>query len=125
MPDTRLAVGALALLGVAMFAGWMAHGAPPPGTDLSSPVHQWFERQRNMRGVNCCSISDGHVIDNDEWRVVGDRYEVLINGEWHRVLPEKLRDPAGGPNPMGKAVVWYTTAFGPVMIYCFSPGTLL
>jgi hypothetical protein len=125
MPDVRMAVVALLLLGMALFGGWMAHGAPPPGADLSGSVHAWFDRQKNMRGTPCCSVADGHVIDDEDWRISGAHHEVRIGGVWMPVPDDRLRDPAGGPNPMGRPIVWYADINGVVIIYCLAPGTQL
>jgi hypothetical protein len=59
-----------------------AVAAPPPGTDLSSSNHAWFERQHSVRGSLCCAESDGHVLPPDDWRTTGAAYEVRINGHW-------------------------------------------
>jgi hypothetical protein len=99
-----------------------AAAAPPPDADPT--LHIWFERQRSVRGVLCCSIADGHILGDDEWRTNGSFYEVYIQGEWHRIQPTQLRDPAGGPNPTGHAVVWYTVR-DRLIIYCFAPGVEL
>jgi hypothetical protein len=36
---------------------------------------------------------------------------------------DALRDPNGGPNPTGKAIVWYLKTDYGVHIFCFAPGT--
>ena len=95
--------------------------APPPGTDLDGPMHAWFERQHSVAGAWCCDLSDGYLLDADDWRAVGSRYEVRINGAWLPVPPDAIRDPVGGPNPTGKAIVWRSHG-DPPHIYCFSPG---
>jgi hypothetical protein len=99
-----------------------AAAAPPPDADPT--LHTWFERQRSARGVLCCSIADGHILSDEEWRTNGAFYEVYIQGEWHRIQPAQLRDPAGGPNPTGRAIVWYTVR-DRLIIYCFAPGVEL
>ncbi len=97
---------------------------PAPGTNLDAPMHQWFERQYSLRGAWCCNLSDGHLLDDTEWRSTAGNFEVLISGHWWPVEADKLRDPNGGPNPTGKAIVWYTTGESGLNIYCFAPGTL-
>jgi len=103
--------------------------APPPGTDLNTPTHVWFERQHNIRGQSCCANADGHILDDNDVRINGGSYEVQIEGVWYPVRPEALRDPVnGGPNPTGHPIVWYTrrNTFVPdLVIFCFAPGTLL
>jgi hypothetical protein len=100
----------------------VAFAAPPPGTDLSSPLHYWFERQHSVIGAWCCDLSDGHILSDDDWRSNGKNYEVHINGTWYTVQDSALRDPSGGPNPTGKAIAWYTVVDGMVHLYCFAPG---
>lgn len=101
----------------------VAHAEPPPGPP--GPNHAWFEKQHAANGAWCCNVSDGHVIGDDEWRMAGDHYEVLIYGKWYPVTNDHLVNPAGGPNPTGHAIVWYTYhQWGPT-IYCFTPGNEL
>lgn len=103
-------------------AAWIALAAPPAGVEL--PYHAWFEQQRNLRGGSCCGLGDGHVLADDEWRQRGARYEVLVGETWHTVEPGMMRDPAGGPNPTGHAVAWYTVmADGDVRVWCLARGT--
>ena len=96
-----------------------AAASPPPDADPA--LHSWFDRQRNVRGMLCCSIADGHILSEDEWRSNGGFYEVFIRGDWYRILPSQMRDTAGGPNPTGRAIVWYSV-HDRVIIYCFAPG---
>jgi hypothetical protein len=113
------------LLAAALFGAALASdavSAPPPNADPA--LHAWFDRQRNVRGILCCSIADGHILSDEEWRTNGGFYEVYILGEWRQIQPSQLRDPAGGPNPTGRAIVWYTVRER-VIIYCFAPGTEL
>jgi len=99
-----------------------AVSAPPPDADPA--LHAWFDRQRNVRGILCCSIADGHILSDEEWRTNGASYEVFILGQWRQIQASQLRDPAGGPNPTGRAIVWYMVR-DRVVIYCFAPGTEL
>lgn len=52
----------------------------------------------------------------------GSKYEVRIDGKWIAILPGQLRDPNGGFNPTGQAVVWYASGEWGVRVYCFTPG---
>src|SRR5579872_4149200 len=101
-----LLVATIILAFLALVASAM--GAPPPGTDLNSPTHKWFEAQHSVTGAWCCDLSDGHVLEDTEWRQGSVGYEVKISGIWQRVPDTAARDPHGGPNPTGKAIVWYT-----------------
>lgn len=103
-----------------------AVAAPPPGTDLSSPEHAWFERQHNIRGMLCCSEADGHILDADDWRSNGAAYEVRINGQWITIPDDTLRDTvSGGANPMNAAIVWYMVTEYGIRIWCFAPWVQL
>lgn len=109
----------LAAAAMAALAG-IASAAPPPGADPA--LHAWFERQHSVHGLWCCDVSDGHILGEDEWRMTGGAYQVLISGQWHDVPMEAMRDPLGGPNPTGHAIAWYTVNSYGVHIFCFAPG---
>jgi hypothetical protein len=108
------------------FLSLPASAAPPPGTDMSSPVAQWFARQHNVRGGWCCDLGDGHILEPDDWRSDGKHYEVRIHGRWITITDDQLRDTNGGPNPTGAAIVWFTVndEYG-IQVYCFAPGAEL
>jgi hypothetical protein len=106
-----------------MICSAVAIAAPPPGTDLDSPLHAWFERQRATNGALCCSVADGHILNDDEWRATGNAYEVRIARRWYPVPDGALRDVSGGLNPTQHAVVWYSMWGTDLHIYCFAPGT--
>lgn len=99
-----------------------AVAAPPPGTDVSSPLHAWFEAQHSVTGAWCCNLSDGHLLDEDDWGHDALGYRVRIGGAWVDVPQSAMRDPKGGPNPTGHAIVWYTQGSWGLHVYCFSPG---
>jgi hypothetical protein len=96
--------------------------APPPDADLNGPLHTWFEHQHSVTGDWCCSLADGHLLAETEWRASSGRYEVWINRAWHTVPATALRDPLGGPNPTGRAVVWWSQVGDEIVIHCFAPG---
>jgi hypothetical protein len=108
--------------GIAAFpATWnVTHAAPPPNADPQR--HLWFERQRRVTGIWCCNTADGHVLDDDDWRATSEHYEVRLAGTWFVVPAHALRDPRGGPNMIGRAVVWYVIMEAGVQIMCFAPG---
>jgi hypothetical protein len=114
---------------IAAVATSVALALPPPGTDLNSPVHFWFEKQYNLRGERCCDVSDGHILEDKDVRTRAGGYEVQIEGKWYPIRPEVMRDPVrGGANPTGHPIVWYTrtiTIKPGLVISCFAPGTLL
>ncbi len=117
---TRLGRLILATLGLLLPCETRA--APPPDADPT--LHTWFEQQHSVIGQSCCGNGDGHILADDEWRAAGSGYEVRINGAWIRVPPGAQRDPAGGPNPTGHAIVWYRQYGEHLTVYCFAPGTL-
>jgi hypothetical protein len=128
--EIKMTVKALLIASaITVAAGTSALPAPPPGTDLDSPIHIWFERQQNVRGQSCCANSDGHMLDDKDVRIKGGTYEVLIEGTWYPVRLDAMRDSVrGGPNPTGHPIVWYTRTFTStpgLSISCFAPGTLL
>lgn len=101
----------------------------------------WFAAQRvppgnSNAGMSCCDHSDGHILEEDQWRIADQHYQFKFGDQWitiedSRVLPydgANPGDPNAAGNPIGKPVVWYLTFFeggGQSMrIYCFKPGTL-
>jgi hypothetical protein len=96
--------------------------APPPEADLNGPLHAWFEHQHSVTGDWCCSLADGHILADSDWRVFDDHYEVWINGIWYPIPATALRDPLGGPNPTGHAVIWWSQVRNEIVIHCFAPG---
>jgi hypothetical protein len=88
-------------------------------------MHAWFERQHSVRGSWCCDEADGFIVSDDDWRMDGERYSVRIGGQWLSIPNSKLRDPAGGPNPTGHAVVWWRDFGTGPTVFCFAPGTML
>ena len=97
-----------------------AGAAPPPNPD---PVlHQWFETQHSVAGAWCCDVADGFILSDNDWHQQGDHYEVRIGGQWHPIPADAIRDPHGGPNPTGAAIVWYRGSGEDLRIFCFAPG---
>lgn len=115
---------------------------PPPGTDMSSPEHAWWECQKqNGTGISCCSVADGHVLNDDQWRKDDARnvYQALIDGHWRDIDPKKIVQPSQqcGPEPNAEhrtmAKVWFSRNWYPIEggskeeeepnIYCFMVGT--
>lgn len=105
-----------------LFIQQPAYPAPPPGLAPNPELHAWFERQHNVSGAWCCDISDGHILNDEEWRMTGDHYEALILGRWYPIQPDQLRRDMNDPNPTGSAVVWYLVIEMGVTIFCFAPG---
>lgn len=114
-------------VGLAVFP-MMAHAQPPAGTDKHSPTAEWFQSLRNpITGISCCDRSDGHILADDAWRVMGNHYEVLINNAWTTV-PDRVV-LSRSDNPTGSAVVFYSRSLDyPTInvsgtdLYCFVRG---
>jgi hypothetical protein len=85
--------------------------------NVSDDVRAWFKSVKSPHGVPCCDIADGHRTDYD---MRNNQYWVPINGEWTPVPPEAVIRNAG--NPIGDAVVWYSSYGTRVVIRCFVPG---
>ena len=102
----------------------VAAADPPPGTDLSSSTHAWFERQHSAAGAWCCDVADGHLLDDKGWRMGPAGYEVRIfpDGGFIPIPSDALRDPSGGPNTTGHAIVWYRVNEYGLKVWCFAPG---
>lgn len=97
---------------VALPAGY-AQAHPPKNADMS--LAPWFQslRQPNT-GISCCSIADCRRTD---FRIQGNHYQALVDGEWKTVPQNAILDRSD--NPTGRAVVCYTPYAG---IMCFIKG---
>ncbi len=132
---------ATALATVAWMVAFSVLAAPPPGTDLNSPEHAWWGCQMQPdTGVTCCNVADGHVLKDEDWRLVpagkgtDAHYEVRIVGVWIPVPPGKVINETQrcGPEPnvehRAMAKVWYSPpingAIESITIFCFEAGTL-
>jgi hypothetical protein len=119
------AVSKALIMIAALLVGWAVavHAKPPPGADLNSPTHAWFEAQRTRQGYSCCSIADGHVLEEDDIRETANGWEVRIDGTWHPVPESKVIH--SDDNPTGKTVVWYVKlqegVESPIVFYCLLP----
>jgi hypothetical protein len=82
-------------------------------------LHQWFKSLHNDLDVYCCAEADGHELNDDDWRHVGDHIDVFVEGVWMTVpITKVLKEP----NRAGKPIVWYTYMNGIPEIKCFIPG---
>src|SRR5690349_12182095 len=102
-----------ALLAGIFLVALPVYAAPPPDADAS--LAPWFRALKVPgTGTSCCSIADCRPAES---RIVGDHYEVFIDGKWLRVPPELILPQAD--NPTGRAVVCWTPSAG---ILCFVRG---
>jgi hypothetical protein len=99
--------------GSAFLLAGSALAAPPENADPT--LAPWFQSLRQPgTGVSCCSISDCRQTD---FRSVDSHYEVMIEGTWRPVPPDKVLQRMD--NPTGRAVVCWTPTLG---IMCFVRG---
>jgi hypothetical protein len=105
---TRLFLAAL----VASATG-AALAAPPPNADPT--LSPWFHSlMQPGTGISCCSEADCRQTD---FRIQGDHYEAMIQGQWQKVPAEAILNR--NDNPTGRAVVCWTPTLG---IMCFVRG---
>lgn len=111
---------------------------PPPGINLNSQEHEWWECQTRPGNPQqpCCSLADGHVLGDSQWKASKDHYEVNLEGHWFTVpnsvviRPSKTCGKEPDINNRATAKVWYAPnraidgTITSVMWYCFLPGIL-
>lgn len=91
-------VKAALIAGLLVWAVPTALAAPPEGADPT--LAPWYQSLRDPQtGGGCCSIADCRPV---EYRIDGDRYEVLWEEKWRPVPPEKVLQQTD--NPTGRAV---------------------
>jgi hypothetical protein len=104
-----LAIASILLLPV--LAG-VALGEPPPGADPNSPLGLWYRSLTTpYSGSSCCSVADCKPV---EARLVGEGWEIHVNGVWIKVPPYVVlkRD-----NPDGRPIACLRRD----VIFCFVP----
>ena len=106
---SRLLLAGAALLALAP----LARARPPANGDPA--LAPWFRSLTQPgTGMSCCSIADCRETD---FRIIGDHYEALIQGQWREIPADKVL--ARADNPTGRAVVCWSPALG---IMCFVRG---
>jgi len=103
--------------------------------------HLWWEcHLQPATKLICCRESDGHVLGDNEWRVVekpgGARtYQVRVYANWYDVPANAVINDFHhcGPEPnlahRSMAKIWYAPRWvndkiADIQIYCFISGTL-
>jgi len=115
---------------------------PPTGVYPDDAEHLWWEcHVQPVTKLACCRESDGHVLDDNEWRAVekpeGLRsYQVHVGAKWYDVpahaVINDIRDCGPEPNSVHQAMakVWYAPTrdvdnrIVDIQIYCFISGTM-
>ena len=64
-----------------------------------------------------CPAVRSPIAGQTDFRIAGSHYEVMLDGEWRPVPPDRVLERVD--NPTGRAVVCYTPARG---IMCFVRG---
>ncbi len=80
-------------------------------------LREWFNSLRNQVNVQCCMDFDGRSLEEADWRIAGDKYQVSVEGKWIDVPPEAL---VTVPNRLGRAHLWLKYDGG---VRCFIPGS--
>lgn len=106
----------------------IAHLAPgqEPG-----PYAEWFRTQTipDGTGRSCCNTADGHIIDDNDWRIADGEYQVLIDDEWVTFANTGAGNHGNTilgavGNPTGHPVAWWLKSGQTVYPFCFAPGTV-
>lgn len=79
-------------------------------------LNGWFDKLASKNGL-CCSISDGQIVTDSDWRSKDGRYEVFLFNRWITVDSAAVIKE---PNLDGRTIVWpYQQG-----IRCFMPGSM-
>jgi hypothetical protein len=103
----------LALIAACAATAALAHD---PQHHVDGPTLNWFQELQNQRGWPCCDGTDGTRLEDPDWRMVEDKYQVRLEGVWRDVPPEALITQR---NRVGYAMVWVMHN----IVRCFMPGT--
>lgn len=118
-----------------------AMARPPPGVDVKSAEHAWWEcHHQPVTKKICCWASDGHALGDNKWRAVEKAdgtqvYQVHVGLRWYDVPPGAVVNDTHncGPEPdaekraMAKvwyAPIWEADSIIDIKIYCFMIGTM-
>jgi hypothetical protein len=74
-----------------------APGQPPPGADPFSPLGLWYRSLTTpYNGGSCCSVADCRPV---EARLVGEGWQIHVDGAWIEVSPYVVlkRDSGSAP----------------------------
>lgn len=101
-------------------AGW---AAPPPGSDPSPEVHDWFLSLHNTDGIGCCSMADCRHTQIEptangglEAWIGSDQFGPMAPNKWLPVPPQEIKSRPDRPAKVGGAIV---CAYGyPMRVFC-------
>lgn len=82
-------------------------------------LRDWFNSLRSPAGSVCCVDFDGRSLEEADWRIGPNGYQVLANGRWIDVPDDAL---VSGPNRLGRAHLWLRHDG---TVRCFIPGPLI
>ena len=115
---------------------------PPPGANLHSPEHAWWEcHLQPVTKQICCEDADGHALGDNEWRTAQKSdatwvYQVRVGQKWfevpQQVIVNDMRRCGTEPDPVKRSLakVWYYPIWDTngllidVKIRCFIVGTM-
>jgi hypothetical protein len=86
--------------------------------DPSGKYTAWLMEQTNQNNGSCCDGTDSIFLEDDQWRIAGDHYQVFYAASWHDVPSWALTQSK--ENITGKAVLWLWAG----RPQCFKPGYL-
>jgi hypothetical protein len=92
-----IAIWAAVLAFVVWFIGVCNAQAPDRHGDYGvghSENHSWYQGLHNNAGMSCCNAGDCRPT---EARTAGEKVQVLIDGEWVDVPPDRIL-PKGAPD---------------------------
>lgn len=138
-PTWHTVVAVVAILLVLIAWAWAANATPADGGH--GIYHEWFAKQmvpnENLgtpNQVSCCAESDGHILEDDDWKISGGEYRVRTgknddgSERWTVFSNTGVGKPGNtildyNNNPTGKPVAWWTHLQGVPVPRCFAPGT--
>lgn len=80
-------------------------------------LRDWFNSLRSPAGSVCCVDFDGRSLEEADWRIGPNGYQVLAAGKWIDVPADAV---VAGPNRLGRAHLWLRPDGG---VRCFIPGS--
>ena len=128
---------ALAILSVLVMIALLFSVKISPARDLDgshadSPLKPWFNNLASKKGL-CCSVADGHAIEDADWEskdghyrvhippIIGDDYVPMGDPIWVDVPDDAV---VTTPNLVGRTMIWPMYLDGHISVRCFMPGSM-